>query len=117
MISVLVVEDTLEVRDIVSYHLEEMGCKVSVCCNAKDAVEKARMRQFNLILMDLRLPDLCGIQATRMIRAFSAVPVVGWSADVSSAQEEEGLGAGMSVVREKSLLKADIELLVQEFAR
>lgn len=117
MPSVLIVEDTPETVFILSYHLEEMGCKVSVCHSAKDGVEAVRFGRFNLVLMDLRLPDMDGIEATRQIRAFSPVPVVGWSADISGAQREAGMAAGMSDVREKTLLRDDVHEVVRMFAR
>lgn len=117
MTSILIVEDTPETVFILGYHLEEMGCKVSVCHSARDGIEAIKHGNFNLVLMDLRLPDMDGIEATRNIRAFSAVPVVGWSADVSSRQREEGFAAGMNDVREKTLLRDDVQSVVKGFAR
>lgn len=117
MPTILLVEDTPETVFILSYHLEEIGCKVSVCHRASDGVEAVRFGDFNLVLMDLRLPDIDGIEATRRIRAFSTVPVVGWSADVSTTQREAGIAAGMSDVREKTLLKDDVVFVIDNFAR
>lgn len=117
MTSVLIIEDTPETVFILSYHLEEMGCKVSVCHRGEDGIEAIRYGHFNLVLMDMRLPDIDGIEATRRIRAFSPVPVVGWSADISGRQREDGFAAGMSDVREKTLLRDDVRLVVQGFAK
>jgi len=66
--TILVVEDNDEVRDVYRRFLLLEGFKVTVATNGQEAVEKALEVRPNLILMDLSLPILGGLEATRRIK-------------------------------------------------
>ncbi len=92
--SVLTVEDDPITRADLRLVLEDAG--FSVCADAKDgieAVEFARKHEPDLILLDLGLPGLDGIEATRLILAERAVPIVALTGR-SNRLAEEAIGAG-----------------------
>ncbi|EJD54124.1 hypothetical protein AURDEDRAFT_133715 [Auricularia subglabra TFB-10046 SS5] len=73
-INVLVVEDNLINRTILSTALKKMGVKYGQASNGQEAIEKWRKGDFHLILMDIHMPVMDGITATREIRRLEAGP-------------------------------------------
>ncbi len=65
---VLLTDDDPIAREIMCYFLEDVGLVVEMASNGQQAVELARHNEYDLILMDLQMPELDGIAATRAIR-------------------------------------------------
>ena len=99
---VLLVEDVDLNRDIISMMLERDGHQVEIAKNGLDAVAMVKAADFDLVLMDVHMPIMDGLQATRLIRAMPPdrrdVPVVALTANVMAAEQEKCLGAGMNDV-------------------
>jgi len=80
--------------------LNAAGYEVECVVNGAEAVEAARLRTFDLILMDMQMPVMDGLQATRLIRALSApanaVPIVAMTANAMRKDQDACLGAGMN---------------------
>lgn len=66
---VLVVEDEREIADLVKLHLEDLGCEVRIAADGPNALEKARGGGFDLIVLDLALPGLDGLEICRTLRS------------------------------------------------
>ena len=80
---VLLVEDNHVNIIVTKKFLEKWGLKVDVAINGLEAVNHARAIKYNLILMDLHMPLMDGLEATKKIREFNIdVPIIGLSADV-----------------------------------
>jgi CheY-like chemotaxis protein len=95
--TVLVVEDFEDNRFMMRRLLEMSGYRVVEAVNGKQAVEKAETELPDIILMDLSLPQLDGLAATRQIRArngLGKVPIVAVSAHDSADFHAEALAAG-----------------------
>jgi CheY-like chemotaxis protein len=79
--------------------LEAAGCDVVCVVNGADAVEAASAGGFDLILMDMQMPVLDGLQATRLIRgltgAAGAVPIVAMTANAMQTDRDACFDAGM----------------------
>ena len=76
---VLVVEDNDDCRQLIALFLSRMGCDVITATNGIEGVEKAVLERPQLILMDLKLPKLGGIEATSQLKenpATREIPVV-----------------------------------------
>jgi two-component system, cell cycle response regulator DivK len=69
---ILLVEDNEAIRHAFSILLEETGYRVALAANGGDALDTARREQPDLILMDLGLPDLNGLEVTRRLKADEA---------------------------------------------
>ncbi len=77
MFSVLLVDDDEKILDIFSRFLESKGCRVRVATGGHEAVQAAREHPVDLVMMDVRMPDMDGLAAFRQIRqAAPAVPIV-----------------------------------------
>jgi|CXWL01.1.fsa_nt_gi signal transduction histidine kinase/DNA-binding response OmpR family regulator len=100
-LQVLVAEDHPVNRQYMAALLESLGHQVHFTTNGQEAVQAARERRFDVVLMDLHMPVLDGLAATRAIRALpdpalSTVPIVALTADAFAATRERCLVAGMN---------------------
>jgi CheY-like chemotaxis protein len=96
---VLLVDDHPMNRELGHALLTLAGCEVSTTNDGTQALEAARLDTFDLILMDVHMPGLDGLAATRAIRALpgphGAVPIIALSADVLPEQIARCRAAGM----------------------
>ena len=97
--TVLVVEDFDDTRAMMRMLLEMRGCHVLEAANGREAVEtaSAHYSEIDLILMDLRMPVMTGVEATRRIREQAEtcrLPIVAMSAHCEGSWREEALAAG-----------------------
>ncbi|MDO8901473.1 MAG: ATP-binding protein [Phenylobacterium sp.] len=97
---VLLVDDHAMNRDLGATILDLLGCQVSLACDGAEALEMARSGAFDVILMDIHMPIMDGVEATQKIRALegpaSQVPIIAMSADVMPEMVERCRRAGMS---------------------
>jgi signal transduction histidine kinase/CheY-like chemotaxis protein len=97
---VLVVEDNRTNQMVAGAMLAKSGCDCEFAGNGKEALEAARDRHFDLILMDCNMPEMDGYEATTHLRAFERelqrhTPVIAMTANAQSGDEEACLAAGM----------------------
>ena len=109
---VLVAEDMQINRDLIQAMLTPRGHQVVFAENGADAVARASEQAFDLILMDVQMPVLDGLEATRRIRQLvgpaAAVPIFALTANVMEAERRECLDAGMSGVLAKPIAWTDL---------
>jgi two-component system response regulator RegX3 len=91
---ILVVEDEEPLADSVRYHLEREGYEVSVAADGRRALESFRAEDPALIVLDLMLPEISGLDVCRSIRAESDVPIIVVTAKDSEADKVAGLELG-----------------------
>lgn len=84
MATILIIEDDQRIRETLAVRLSERGYDVETVGRAMEGVEQAVSGRFDVVILDLGLPDLDGVEALRMIRAVSDVPIV-----VATARDEE----------------------------
>jgi two-component system response regulator RegX3 len=73
---ILLVDDDPGILDVVAYGLSSEGFGVETVGSGADAIEELRERQYDLVVLDVMLPDLSGTEVCRRIRTTSAVPVL-----------------------------------------
>ena len=76
MPKILVVDDERVMVKGIKFNLENEGYQVETGSDGEEAVDKARTGQFDLIILDLMMPKIDGLQACMKIREFSNVPVI-----------------------------------------
>jgi len=86
MSKVVLIEDDVEIRRLVAEALSEQGHDVEGAVTAMDGLQLAIKNDPELVVMDLGLPDLDGIELLRMIRSISEVPII-----VITARGEDGM--------------------------
>ena len=104
--AVLVVEDYAPNRVIARTHLESAGCLVDEAATGSEAVAMAAERDYDLILMDIQMPEMDGVEATRRIRTAGnerVVPILGLTANAFPEELQLYREAGMDGVLTKPL--------------
>lgn len=113
--TVLLVEDTEDNRQMMRRLLELSGYKVVEATNGKEAVEVASRLRPQIILMDLSLPYLDGLAATRRIRVLPGldkVPIIAVSAHDTADFHSEALAAGCDAYVTKPIDYSELEEVV-----
>ncbi|MEF3327814.1 response regulator transcription factor [Oceanobacillus oncorhynchi] len=91
---VLVVDDELEIAELIKDYLEEEQYDVEISTDGEECIAVFREYQPHLIVLDIMLPGLDGMEVCRTIRAESAVPIIMLSAKKSEIDKVLGLGLG-----------------------
>jgi signal transduction histidine kinase/CheY-like chemotaxis protein len=97
----LLVEDVLALQLVVKAKLQRLGYAVEVAGNGVEAVQAVRAGSFDLVLMDVQMPEMDGVAATRLIRGLpdagkAQVPIIALTANAMKGDEETYLDAGMN---------------------
>jgi DNA-binding response OmpR family regulator len=92
--SILVVDDERTLRETLAESLEEEGYVVFQATDGREAVEAFRRHHPDLILLDLMLPELSGVEVCRIIRAESGVPILMLTAKSAEIDKVVGLELG-----------------------
>ena len=97
MPKILLVEDNEMNRDMLSRRLERKGFEVAIAVDGRQGVEMAKADSYDLILMDMSLPEIDGWEATRQLRAepgTQKVPIIALTAHAMAGDREKALEAG-----------------------
>jgi two-component system, sensor histidine kinase and response regulator len=95
---VLLVEDNFVNQKVAVRFLERLGCTVEVASNGAESVAACQERQFDIVLMDLQMPVMDGMTATRKIRAWETsghIPIIALTANAMTGDRELCEAAGM----------------------
>ena len=119
-LTVLLVEDTEDNRFMMRRLLEMTGYRVIEAMNGEEAVKLARSESPNLILMDLSLPVIDGLAATRLIRKLpnsESTPIIAVSAHDTSDFQSEAIEAGCNTYVTKPIDFNELEQLIAELLK
>jgi two-component system sensor histidine kinase/response regulator len=99
-VRVLLVEDNEVNRKLALHMLKRLGCSVEVATNGREAVELTSKHAYDLVFMDIQMPEMDGIEATRLIRerersSGKHLPIVAMTAHAMEGDRERCLAAGM----------------------
>ncbi|WP_019569071.1 response regulator [Thioalkalivibrio sp. ALE11] len=98
-VRVLLAEDNAINRDLAVELLEDMGCEVTTVENGREALNVVRADVFDAVLMDIQMPEMDGLTATRRLRedpALARLPVIAMTAHAMAGDREKSLDAGMN---------------------
>jgi two-component system sensor histidine kinase/response regulator len=96
---ILIAEDNVINQQVIQYILQKLGYTPVMVQNGREAVDTAAANEFDIILMDLQMPEMDGLEATRLIRQRNASRqpvIIALTANAMEGDEEECLLAGMN---------------------
>ncbi len=114
---VLIVEDYADSRDVLKLLIESFGYEALTATNGKDAVQIAKKESPAVILMDIALPEMSGLQATEIIRKtadISNIPIVAITA-YGLVIDKEAIQAGCNEVINKPLDYDNFRHILQKY--
>ena len=94
---IMTVDDSASVRQMVSFTLREEGYEVIEACDGKDALSKIGNTPLNMIVTDLNMPNMDGIELIRNVRASAMhkfVPIIMLTTESQESKKLEGKSAG-----------------------
>ncbi len=116
---VLVVDDFAMNQEFTTGMLELMACKVSTATSGKQALELYQKGRYDIVLLDVMMPEMDGYEVTRRIRAMDGkqrhTPIIAITANALSGDRERCLKAGMDDYVSKPLRGADLEELLSRY--
>ena len=114
---VLVVEDYDDSREFIKYLLEDYGFDVIEATNGREAVESVKNASPDLVLMDISMPEMDGLTATRKIREegrFSRLPIIMLTAQ-SEGVKGQAIEAGCDALLSKPIDLDDLRPVLNRF--
>ncbi|MDR0870810.1 MAG: response regulator [Planctomycetaceae bacterium] len=93
---ILLAEDNKVNQMVAKALLQQKGFDLDIANNGKEAVEMTQKNHYDLILMDVQMPEMDGLEATRRIRVLTDTPIIAMTAHAMSGDRELSLEAGMN---------------------
>lgn len=97
--SILVVDDSASMRQLVSFAIKEAGYGVIEAVNGKDALTKSAGAKMDMIITDLNMPEMDGIELIKQLRGkadYKFTPIVMLTTESQEGKKQEGKSAGAS---------------------
>ncbi len=120
-LKILVIEDNELAQRIAKLVLEKLGCQVDIVDKGLDGLSKAEESDYDLVFMDIGLPDIDGVETTRRIRASEKItrqpPIVGLTANFDISHKPRCLEAGMNDFLLKPLTLDKAEAIIAQWVR
>jgi len=120
-LSVLLAEDNIINQKVAMFNLNKMGYDVDVAINGVVAVDKFKNKKFDVILMDIQMPEMDGIQATKVIREIEKqtnvekkVLIIAMTANAMKGDREYFIKAGMDQYISKPFKSVELKNLIHE---
>ena len=119
--NILIAEDNIINQKLIKRTLEDIGLNVEIASNGLEAFQKRKDEDFNLIFMDIQMPFLDGIEATKEILEYEEdynqphVPIIALTANALKGDRERFMKAGLDEYTTKPLVRAEIITLLNQF--
>jgi signal transduction histidine kinase/CheY-like chemotaxis protein len=119
-LKILVAEDNVVNQRLAARLLEKKGHRVEIVANGREAIDALEKETFDLVLMDVQMPEMDGLEATRIIREREAgtgrhLPVVALTAHALKRDEERCIAAGMDGHLTKPLRPQQLDEVLQRY--
>ena len=116
----LLVEDNLINQKVASRLLEKNGCSVRTACNGREAIERYAEQPFDLIFMDVQMPEMNGFEAARAIRRLeetngTRTAIIALTANAMAADRELCLDSGMDDYLSKPVELAKLQEMILKY--
>jgi two-component system, sensor histidine kinase and response regulator len=120
VLRVLVAEDNAVNQRLASRLLEKRGHRVTVTANGREAVEALANQSFDLVLMDIQMPEMDGFEATAVIRERESqdgthIPIIALTANAMKGDRERCLAVGMDGYLSKPIVSQELDELLETY--
>jgi two-component system KDP operon response regulator KdpE len=112
-VTILVIDDELQIRRVVKNALEDAGVRVREAESARQGIDIAASERVDLIVLDLGLPDMAGIDVCRDVRGWTTTPILVLSARHSDTEKVALLDAGADDYMTKPFSTAELQARVR----
>lgn len=117
-LKLLVAEDNTDNQLLIQVLLQKLGIHAVIVENGHKAVERVLLEHFDLVLMDMQMPEMGGEEATALIRhAGMDLPIIALTANVMSEDQSRYLKAGCQAVLSKPIVQKDFIAVIQKFCQ
>ncbi len=119
--TILIVEDNELVAEFTKINFSNLNCDVDVALDGKTALEYAKQKTYDLILMDLGLPDIDGytvtqeIRSNELLRNNASTPILALTAHITNEEQERCIQMGMHAIIIKPLLREKTRALLSRY--
>ncbi|MCC2606461.1 response regulator [Planctobacterium marinum] len=114
--SVLLAEDNELNQQVALEFLQETGIQVDLVQDGQQAINAVKQKQYDLILMDIQMPEIDGLEATKRIRQFNSdIPILAMTAHAMAGDKERSLAAGMNAHIAKPINPVELYSVMSEF--
>ena len=119
---ILLVEDNLMNQKVVIFNLKKLNCKITPVANGRDALEHFKNDEFDIVLMDIMLPEMNGYQITEEIRKIekennvnNPVAIIALTANTYENDKEKCLRIGMNDYLSKPFSAKQLIKAIEKF--
>ena len=119
---ILIVEDDKEIRDGVEIYLKNQGYQVWKAANGKEGLEIVTREEIHLAILDIMMPVMDGLEATRRIRAMKrpdarTIPIIAMTANAFAEDRQLAFAAGMDMHIAKPLEGSEMVETLERFVK
>jgi diguanylate cyclase (GGDEF)-like protein len=121
--NILLAEDNPVNQEVAIGMLMALGCEVDLAQNGKEAIDAAKAKDYQLILMDCHMPEIDGFAASEQIRQFeklhdkAATPIIALTADVQKGIQQKCTSAGMNDYLSKPFNQQQLSAILQQWMK
>jgi two-component system, sensor histidine kinase and response regulator len=118
---VLVAEDNLVNQRVAKGIISKQGHDVDIAANGVEALEAVKRMSYDLVFMDMQMPEMDGLEATRVIRglgsSYERIPIIAMTANASPEDKQKCLDAGMDSFLSKPVRSENLRTILQDIAQ
>ena len=114
---ILLVDDEQSIQTLLSYPLRKDGYEVVLAADGREALDRFAEQPFDLVVLDVMMPQLDGLEVCRRLRARSAVPIIMLTAKSEEIDKVRGAGAGRRRLHHQAVLHARVPLAIKAALR
>lgn len=93
--SLLIVEDNADIASLIQLHAKDIDCDSDIACNGKQALQMFKQKDYQLVILDLMLPEVDGLEVCRQLRATASyIPILMLTSKSSELDRVLGLEVG-----------------------
>ncbi len=114
--TILIVEDDEASREFLTEVIGNLGYRILMTVNGRDGIEMFRKTAVDLVLLDIRLPDLNGVEVLKILKQISAsVPVVAQTAFAMQQEKQEFLDEGFDDYLSKPIRPENLVKIIHKY--